>query len=164
MARVTEAVVRRAGHADLAALAWLRREWTREQDGDGGDPGVRGKVRGLVGPGGVPPGHLAGRGGPPPGRDDEPGRVRADAPARPGPEPLGPPGNVFVLAPYRDQGLGGQLGSGAPGSRASTISAARVAPSPSERAIPLPDECGGFGPPDTACLDTRPAVNAGPLR
>ena len=38
MARVTGAVVRRAGQGDLRALARLRRESSREQDGDPGDP------------------------------------------------------------------------------------------------------------------------------
>ena len=36
---MTEAVVRRAEGADLAAIAWLRRQWTQEQDGDLADPG-----------------------------------------------------------------------------------------------------------------------------
>jgi hypothetical protein len=37
---MTEVVVRRAESADLAAIAWLRRQWTHEQDGDRADPGV----------------------------------------------------------------------------------------------------------------------------
>jgi hypothetical protein len=35
---MTEAVIRRAGDADLAAIARLRRDWTREQGGGRGDP------------------------------------------------------------------------------------------------------------------------------
>jgi hypothetical protein len=38
-AHMTEAVIRRADDADLAAIAQLRREWTQEQEGDRGDPG-----------------------------------------------------------------------------------------------------------------------------
>jgi hypothetical protein len=35
---MTDALIRRAEHADLAAMVYLRREWTREQDGDIADP------------------------------------------------------------------------------------------------------------------------------
>src|SRR5690349_8387671 len=35
---MTDALIRRAEHADLAAIVHLRREWTREQDGDIADP------------------------------------------------------------------------------------------------------------------------------
>jgi hypothetical protein len=35
---MTEAVIRRAEDADLAAIVRLRREWTQEQEGDRGDP------------------------------------------------------------------------------------------------------------------------------
>jgi hypothetical protein len=35
-----EAVIRRAEDADLAAIIRLRRQWTREQEGDRGDPAV----------------------------------------------------------------------------------------------------------------------------
>ena len=31
---MTDALIRRAEHADLAAIIQLRREWTQEQDGD----------------------------------------------------------------------------------------------------------------------------------
>ena len=35
---MTDAVIRRAGHADLPAIVHLRREWTREEHGDIADP------------------------------------------------------------------------------------------------------------------------------
>ncbi len=33
---MNEPVIRRAGDGDLAAITWLRREWTQEQDGQSG--------------------------------------------------------------------------------------------------------------------------------
>jgi len=36
---MTEAVIRRAVAADPAAIVWLRRQWTQEQEGDRVDPG-----------------------------------------------------------------------------------------------------------------------------
>jgi hypothetical protein len=36
---MTEAVVRRAEDADVAAIALLRRQWTQEQGGASEDPG-----------------------------------------------------------------------------------------------------------------------------
>jgi hypothetical protein len=35
---MTEAVIRRAEDADLAAIVRLRREWAQEQEGDRADP------------------------------------------------------------------------------------------------------------------------------
>ena len=35
---MTDAVIRRAEYADLAAIVELRREWTREEHGDIADP------------------------------------------------------------------------------------------------------------------------------
>ena len=35
---MTDAVIRRAEHADLAAIVELRREWTRQEPGDIADP------------------------------------------------------------------------------------------------------------------------------
>ena len=35
---MTDALIRLAEHADLAAIVQLRREWTQEQDGDIADP------------------------------------------------------------------------------------------------------------------------------
>jgi hypothetical protein len=35
---MTDALIRRAEHADLAAIVQLRREWTQEEHGDIADP------------------------------------------------------------------------------------------------------------------------------
>lgn len=59
-ASMTEAVVRRAEGADLAAIAWLRRQWTQEQDGDLADPGFDERLSAWVRAGVVTPDDLAG--------------------------------------------------------------------------------------------------------
>ena len=149
---MTEAVVRRAGHADLAALAWLRREWTREQDGDGGDPGFEERfaawwareasrrVSWLAEVDRCPAGMM--------------NLAVFERMPRPGQAPSrwGYLGNAFVLAPYRDQGLGGQL-LGAVLGYARENQFARVVLSPSERSIPF-YERAGFGAADVLMLWT----------
>ena len=61
-------------------------------------------------------------------------------------------GNAFVLAAYRNQGIGGQLLDAVLG-YASENGFARVVLSPSERSIPF-YERAGFGPADALMLWT----------
>jgi GNAT superfamily N-acetyltransferase len=106
---MTDALIRRAGHADLAAIALLRREWTEEEHGDIADPDfdenlaawfARELSRRIM--------WLAEEGGRPVGmmnlaiyeRMPRPGRALSR---------WGYLGNVFVLAAYRNRGIGGQL-------------------------------------------------------
>jgi GNAT superfamily N-acetyltransferase len=148
----TEAVIRRAEDADLPATARLRRESTVEEDGDRADPSfeerfsawyaressrrimwlaeVDGRVVGAV--------NLAVF-----ERMPRPGR----APSR-----WGYLGNAFVLAAYRNQGIGRQLLDAALG-YASENGFARVVLSPTERAVPF-YERAGFGPADALMVWT----------
>jgi GNAT superfamily N-acetyltransferase len=138
---VTDIVIRRAGHADVAALAMLRSAWTREWGGAGDDPGFSarfaawfaeeaarrvtwlaeadGRAVGMV--------NLAVF-----ERMPQPGR----APSR-----WGYLANAFVLAAHRDLGIGGRL-LGALLSYADEHDFARVVLNPSERAIPLYQRAG----------------------
>ena len=147
-----EAVIRRAEDADLPATARLRRESTAEQDGDRADPSfgerfsawyaressrrimwlaeVDGRMVGAV--------NLAVF-----ERMPRPGR----APSR-----WGYLANAFVLAPYRNQGIGGQL-LGAVLGYAREHHLARVVLSPSERSVPFYQRAG-FGPADALMLWT----------
>ena len=152
MASGIEAVIRRAEDADLPATARLRRESTVEQDGDRADPSfeerfsawyaressrrimwlaeVDGRMVGAV--------NLAVF-----ERMPRPGR----APSR-----WGYLGNAFVLAAYRNQGIGRQLLDAALG-YARENGFARVVLSPTERAIPF-YERAGFGPADVLMVWT----------
>jgi GNAT superfamily N-acetyltransferase len=152
MASGTEAVIRRAEDADLPAIARLRRESTVKQDGDGADASfeerfsawyaressrrimwlaeVDGRMVGAV--------NLAVF-----ERMPRPGR----APSR-----WGYLGNAFVLAAYRNQGIGRQLLDAALG-YASENGFARVVLSPTERAVPF-YERAGFGPADALMVWT----------
>ena len=106
---MTDAVIRRAEHADLAAIVELRREWTREEHGDIADPDFEENLaawfarewsRRII--------WLAEVGGRPAGmmnlaiyeRMPRPGRALSR---------WGYLGNVFVLAAYRNRGIGSQL-------------------------------------------------------
>jgi GNAT superfamily N-acetyltransferase len=110
---MTDALIRRAEHADLAAIVQLRREWTQEQDGDIADPDfnenlaawfARELSRRIM--------WLAEEGGRPAGmmnlaiyeRMPRPGRALSR---------WGYLGNVFVLAAYRNRGIGSELVSAA---------------------------------------------------
>jgi GNAT superfamily N-acetyltransferase len=152
MVSQAEAVIRRAEDADLPATARLRRESTAEQDGDRADPSfeerfsawyaresscrimwlaeVDGRMAGAV--------NLAVF-----ERMPRPGR----APSR-----WGYLGNAFVLAAYRNQGIGRQLLDAAL-EYARENGFARVVLSPTERAIPF-YERAGFGPADALMLWT----------
>jgi len=133
MASGTEAVIRRAADADLPAIARLRRESAVEQDGDVADPSfeerfpawyARESSRRIIWLAEVD-GRLVGAMNltvfermPRPGR----------APSR-----WGYLGNAFVLAAYRNHGIGRQLLDAVLG-YASENGFARVVLSPSERA------------------------------
>jgi GNAT superfamily N-acetyltransferase len=156
---MTDAVIRRAEHADLAAIVQLRREWTREEHGDTADPDfdehlaawfARESSRRIT--------WMAGEGGRPVGmlnlaiyeRMPRPGRALSR---------WGYLGNVFVLAAYRSRGIGSQLVRAAL-NYADENGFARVVLSPSERSIPI-YERAGFGPADALMLRTPP-VQADP--
>jgi GNAT superfamily N-acetyltransferase len=140
-ALVSEIVIRRAGDADVAALAALRSEWTREWGGTGdeADFGERfaawfeaeaprrvtwlaeadGRAVGMV--------NLAVF-----ERMPQPGR----APSR-----WGYLANAFVLAAYRDRGIGGHL-LAALLRYADDHDFARIVLNPSQRAIPFYERAG----------------------
>jgi GNAT superfamily N-acetyltransferase len=138
---VTQTVIRQAGNADLAMLGSLRREWVREQGGDVRDPGYEDRFAAWF-------------------EQESPRRVTwvAEAGGRPVgmmnlavfermPRPgvmasrWGYLGNAFVLAGYRDQGIGSLLLE-AVLSHASQEGFARVVLSPSERSVPFYTRAG----------------------
>jgi GNAT superfamily N-acetyltransferase len=141
---MSEVTIRRAAAADAAALAALRRETAREVDGERSDPGFedrfaawleRESPRRII--------WLAEAGGGLVGamnltvfeRMPRPGR----APAR-----WGYLGNAFVLAAYRNRGIGTQLLAALLG-HAREQGFVRVVLSPTERSIPFYQRAG-FGP------------------
>ena len=149
-----DAVIRRAESADLAAIVQLRREWTREEAGEIEDPDFEENLaawfgrewsRRIM--------WLAEEGGRPVGmmnlaiyeRMPRPGRALSR---------WGYLGNVFVLAAYRNRGIGSQLVSTAL-NYADENGFARVVLSPTERSVPL-YERAGFGPADVLMLRTPP--------
>jgi len=158
---MTDALIRRAEHADLAAIARLRREWTQEQDGDIADPDfdehlaawfARESSRRIM--------WLAEEGGRPVGmmnlaiyeRMPRPGRALSR---------WGYLGNVFVLAAHRNRGIGSTLVS-AVLNYADENGFARVVLSPTERSISL-YERAGFGPAGALMLRTLPQAPAGSI-
>ena len=147
-------MIRRAEFADLAAIIELRREWTREEHGDIADPDFEENLtawfgrewsRRIM--------WLAEEGDRPVGmmnlavyeRMPRPGRALSR---------WGYLGNVFVLAAYRNRGIGSQLVSAAL-NYADRNGFVRVVLSPTERSIPL-YERAGFGPADALMLRTPP--------
>ena len=151
---MTEAVIRQAEDADLAAIALLRRQWTQEQGGAGDDPGfdelfaawfARESSRRIV--------WLAEADG---GLVGMMNLVVFERMPRPGRSPSrwGYLGNAFVLAAYRNQGIGGQLLSALLG-YADEKGFVRVVLSPSERSVPF-YERAGFGPAEALMLRTPP--------
>jgi GNAT superfamily N-acetyltransferase len=155
---MTDAVIRRAESADLAAIVQLRREWTREVDGETEDPDFEENLaawfgrewsRRIM--------WLAEVGGHPAGmmnlaiyeRMPRPGRALSR---------WGYLGNVFVLAAYRNRGIGSQLVSTAL-NYADENGFVRVVLSPTERSVPL-YERAGFGPADALMLRTPPQAPA----
>lgn len=143
MASGTEAVIRRAEDSDLSAIARLRRESSVEQDGGGADPSFeerfaawyeRESPRRIM--------WLAEVDGGPVGAMNLSVFERMPRPGR-APSRWGYLGNAFVLAVYRNQGIGRQLLDAVLG-YASENGFARVVLSPSERSIPF-YERAGFG-------------------
>jgi GNAT superfamily N-acetyltransferase len=155
---MTDAVIRRTEPADLAAIVQLRREWTQEQRGDIADPDfdenlaawyARESSRRIM--------WLAEEGGRPVGmlnlaiyeRMPQPGRALSR---------WGYLGNVFLLAAYRNRGIGTRLVSAAL-SHADENNFVRVVLSPTEKSIPL-YERAGFGPADALMLRTPPLASS----
>ena len=151
---MTEAVIRRAGDADLAAIARLRRQWTQEQGGAANDPRfdrrlaawfARESARRIT--------WLAEAGGRPVGMMNLAIFERMPRPGR-APSRWGYLGNAFVLAAYRNRGIGGKLIQAVLG-YADENGFARVVLSPSQRSIPFYQR-SGFGPADALMLRTPP--------
>ena len=151
---MTEAVVRLAGDADLPAIARLRRGLAVEQEGERDDPDfeagfaawwARESTRRIIWVAEV--------------EHDPVGTVNLavfERMPRPGrvPSRWGYLGNAFVLAPYRNQGIGGQLLAAVLG-YAREHHFARVVLSPSERSIPFYRRAG-FGSADVLMVWTPP--------
>jgi GNAT superfamily N-acetyltransferase len=155
---MTEAVIRQAGASDLAMIARLRREWVHEQDGDRGDPGFedrfaawfeRESSRRIT--------WLAEVDGRPVGMMNLAVFDRMPQPGRPAGR-WGYLGNAFVLAAYRNQGIGGQL-LDAVLSHARGCGFARVVLSPSARSVPFYRRAG-FAPAESLLLWTPPSTPA----
>ena len=153
-AHMTEVVIRRAADADVPVVTRLRREWTEEQEGDHKDPTfderlsawfARERSRRII--------WLAVADGRPVGMMNLAIFERMPRPGRP-PSHWGYLGNAFVLAAYRNQGIGGRLISAALG-YADEHGFARVVLSPTERSI-LFYERAGFGPASCLMLRTPP--------
>jgi GNAT superfamily N-acetyltransferase len=138
---MTDALIRRAQHADLTAIVQLRHEWTREEDTEIEDPDFEENLtawfarewsRRII--------WLAEEDGRPVGmmnlaiyeRMPRPGRALSR---------WGYLGNVFVRAAYRNRGIGSQLVSEAL-NYADQNGFARVVLSPTERSIPLYERAG----------------------
>ena len=151
---MSHVLIRRAEHADLTAITRLRQDWTHERDPDDADPDFderladwfrRESAHRLF--------WLAESDGYPVGmvnlvifeRMPRPGRAAGR---------WGYLGNAFVLAAYRNQGIGKQL-LAALLSYADENGFVRVVLSPSERSIPFYQRAG-FGPAGALMLRTRP--------
>jgi GNAT superfamily N-acetyltransferase len=149
-----EVVIRRADEADLAAIIRLRREWAREQDGDPADPTFDERLAAWFA---QESSHritwLAEVDGRPVGMMNLATFERMPRPGR-APSRWGYLGNAFVLADYRNRGIGNQLISAVLG-YADESGFARVVLSPTERAIPF-YERAGFGPANTLMLRVPP--------
>lgn len=158
---MTEAVIRQAQGGDLAAIIKLRREWTQEQDGECPDAEfderlaewfIQESSRRIT--------WLAEADSGPVGMMNLAIFERMPRPGR-APSRWGYLGNAFVLAAYRNQGIGTQL-LGAILCYADENQLARVVLSPSERSIPL-YERAGFGPANALLLRIPPQQTTGPL-
>jgi len=152
MASGTQAVIRRADDADLPAIARLRRELTVEQDGSLGDPEfeerfaawwARESSRRIM--------WLAELDHRPVGAMNLSVFERMPRPGR-APGRWGYLGNAFVLAPHRNQGIGGQILDEVL-RYASENGFVRVVLSPSERSVPFYQRAG-FRPADALMLWT----------
>ena len=145
-------MIRRADYADLGAIVRLRREWTLEQDGEHSDPTfeerfaawfARESARRIT--------WLAEVDGRPVGMVNLTVFERMPRPGR-APSRWGYLGNAFVLAGYRNQGIGRQLVQALLG-YADQHAFARVVLSPTDRSIPFYRRAG-FGPADELLLWT----------
>jgi GNAT superfamily N-acetyltransferase len=153
---VTEPVIRIAGPADTPALAALRRAWTAEQSGPADDEGFEARFRDwyeresarrvtwLAEVSGEPVGmmNLA--------VFERMPRSGRDAGA------WGYLGNAFVLAAYRNQGIGSQL-MRALLAYADDRGYLRAVLSPSERSVPFYQRFG-FGAGSGLLVRQRPAL------
>jgi GNAT superfamily N-acetyltransferase len=151
---VTAIVIRQAGEADLPGIARLRREWVREYDGSVADPGFedrfadwyrRESQRRIS--------WLADDDGQLVGMVNMAVFERMPSPGRP-PARWGYLSNAFVLADYRNQGVGGMLLDALLG-YADANGFVRVVLSPSERSIPFYRRAG-FAPADALLLRLPP--------
>lgn len=155
---MSQATIRRATDTDLTALAALRRESAREQDGEHADPGFetrfaawleRESARRIIWLAEIEaePGAEGGAqaGGGLVGAMNLTVFERMPRPGRP-PAHWGYLGNAFVLAAYRNRGIGGQLLDAVLG-HAREHGFVRVVLSPSQRSIPFYQRAG-FGPAD----------------
>jgi GNAT superfamily N-acetyltransferase len=157
---MTDALIRRAEHADLAAIVQLRHEWTREEHGEIEDPDfeenlaawfARERSRRIM--------WLAEDGDRPVGMMNLASYERMPRPGR-ALSRWGYLGNVFVRAEYRNRGIGSQLISAAL-NYADQNGFARVVLSPTDRSVPL-YERAGFGPADALMLRPRSRARSVP--
>ena len=151
---MSDVLIHQAGDADVEALIRLRQEWTNEQDPGDADPDFAERfadwfaresahrITWLADAGGRPAGMM--------------NLTIFDRMPRPGraPSRWGYLGNAFVLAAYRNQGIGRQL-LGAVLRYADESGLVRVVLSPSERSVPFYQR-GGFGPADALMIRTPP--------
>lgn len=153
---MSDALIRRADAGDVAAIALLRREWTRERMGEPADPGFERRLgawfdressRRIT--------WLAEVSGRPVGMMNLAVFERMPRPGQP-PSRWGYLGNAFVLAGYRNRGIGARL-IDAVLSYADGNSFARVVLSPSSASIPF-YERAGFGPASSLMLRTPPSA------
>ncbi|HEY2077587.1 MAG TPA: GNAT family N-acetyltransferase [Streptosporangiaceae bacterium] len=151
---MTDAAIRRADDSDLGAISRLRCEWTREQSGDQPDADfderlaawfARESARRIT--------WLAEAAGSPVGMMNLAVFERMPRPGQ-APSRWGYLGNAFILAAYRNQGIGTRLLDAVLG-YADENEFARVVLSPSARSIPLYQRAG-FGPADILMLRTPP--------
>ncbi len=156
---MSDVVITRAVNADLPDISWLRAESAREQDGGPDDPEfddqfaawfARESPRRIT--------WLAKADNRAVGMMNMTIFERMPRPGRP-PSRWGYLGNAFVLAAYRNQGIGGKL-IGALLDYADGNGFARVVLSPSERAIPFYERVGFI--PASALLLRTPASGSSP--
>lgn len=152
---MTDALIRRADASDLAAITLLRREWTREQEGERGDLGFEQRLAVWFD-------HESGRrvtwlaevGDRPVGMMNLAVFERMPRPGRQ-PSRWGYLGNAFVLAAYRNRGIGARLIDAVLG-YADANGFVRVVLSPSSASVPFYQRAG-FAPASSLMLRTPPA-------
>jgi GNAT superfamily N-acetyltransferase len=154
---MSQVLIRRAEGGDLAAIARLRREWTQEREPDDVDPGFDERFADWFARESAQRifwlAELAEADGRPVGMMNLVVFERMPRPGR-APGRWGYLGNAFVLAGYRNQGIGTQL-LDAVLSHADEEGFVRVVLSPSERSVPFYRRAG-FGPADALLVRTLP--------